>query len=54
MTDNGAVPGPSETLDPNSRMTFNVAETVSTYEVSTKVTSNIPVVVERAVYGDGG
>jgi len=53
MTPTGPVTGPSETIAANSRKTFNVAETVpGVYEVSTKVTSNAPVIAERAMYGD--
>jgi len=34
--------------------TFNVAETVpGVFEVSTKVTSNVPVIAEMSMYGDG-
>ncbi|MBU4173864.1 MAG: hypothetical protein KJ686_03025 [Actinobacteria bacterium] len=54
MTPSGPVVGPSETIGSNSRKTFNVAETVpGVYEVSTKVTSNLPVIAEKAMYGDG-
>jgi hypothetical protein len=53
MTSSGQVDGPVATLEPGTRKTFNVAETVSgEYEVSTKVVSSVPVIVERAVYGD--
>ncbi len=53
MTPSGPVNGPSETIAANSRTTFNVAETVpGLLEVSTKVTSNVPVIAERAMYGD--
>jgi hypothetical protein len=50
MTDQGGMPGPSMTLAPNSRHTWFVGDTVTTYDVSTKVTSNMPVVAERAEY----
>ena len=53
MTPDGPVPGPTTTLAPNSRITFNVAHTVpNEYEVSTKVMSDQPVVAERAVYAN--
>ncbi len=53
MTPTGSVNGPSVTLAPFSRKTFNVGDTVSsTDSVSTMVTGSIPVVAERAVYGD--
>jgi len=49
----GPVAGPSETIAANSRKTFNVAEIVpDVFEVSTKVTSSVPVIAERAMYGD--
>jgi len=54
MTSSGPVDGPAETIPANSRKTFNVADTVpGVFEVSTRVTSNIPVIAERAMYGDG-
>ncbi|MHB8895714.1 MAG: DUF5719 family protein [Candidatus Geothermincolia bacterium] len=53
MTDDGKREGPSFELAPNTRKTVNVAETVpGTWNVSTRVESDTPVVVERAVYGD--
>ena len=50
QTDSGEVTGPSFTLTPGSRESINVADTVSTYEVSTTVSSSAPVIAERAVY----
>lgn len=50
MTPSGAVAGPTKTLEPNSRESFEVAKTVKAWEVSTKVTSNQPVVAERSMY----
>ena len=53
MTPEGPVQGPSETIPANSRQTYNVASTIpDCWEVSTKVTSDEPVIAERAVYGD--
>ena len=53
MTSKGTVTGPSVTIPPRSRKTFEVAKTVSNeYNVSTKVTSDQPVVAERAMYGN--
>jgi len=53
MTPDGPVAGPSEELPPNSRKTYNVAAHVpNTWEVSTKVQSDKPVVAERAEYGN--
>ena len=50
MTDQGEVAGPTKTLAPNSRFSWNLGEFVTTYDVSTMVTSDKPVVAERAVY----
>ena len=52
MTPAGLVGGPFETIPANSRKTFNVADTVpGVYEVATRVTSSVPVIAERAMYG---
>ena len=51
MTSEGPKDGPSGTLAPNSRQTWKVNDFVTTWNVSTKVTSNQPVVAERAMYG---
>lgn len=53
MTGEGPVPGPETDLAPNSRQSFNVGSYVTTYDVSTQVQSDNPVVVERAMYGGG-
>lgn len=51
MTDNGPAAGPHLNLPPHSRKTVNVADFVpDNFSVSTKVTSNRPVIAERAVY----
>ena len=53
MTVAGEVPGPGVTVPANSRMTFNVADTVpGQWSVSTMVTADRPVVAERSMYGD--
>ena len=53
MTRNGAVAGPSVTIPSSSRMTFHVADSVpGCWEVSAKVSSDKPVVAERAMYGN--
>jgi YVTN family beta-propeller protein len=53
MTPDVSANGPRVTIPPNSRMTFNVGDTVSfTDSVSTMVTSDMPVIAERAVYGN--
>ncbi|MBM3957875.1 MAG: hypothetical protein FJ313_07475, partial [Gemmatimonadetes bacterium] len=54
MTDNGPVKGPAVNIPALSRETFEVAAAVpNTWEVSTKVEANKPVVAERAMYGSG-
>ena len=50
QTDTGAVAGPTRTIQPGSRESFNVADTVKTFQVSTLVTSDEPVIAERAMY----
>jgi hypothetical protein len=52
MTDTGAVPGPMEVLEPNSRITWKANDYVTNWNVSTLVTSNKPVIAERAMYGN--
>ncbi|MFH1148910.1 MAG: DUF5719 family protein [Actinomycetota bacterium] len=52
MTPSGEVEGPSATVGANSRHSFNLAESIpGEWSVSTKVESDRPVVVERAMYG---
>jgi hypothetical protein len=54
MTRTGPVTGPAADLQPGKRRTFNVADTVPLApEVSTSVVSDVPVVAERAMYGNG-
>lgn len=50
QTGEGEKPGPTFDLAPRSRTSVNVADTVQTYDVSTTVSSDEPVVAERAVY----
>jgi len=50
MTPGGAVPGPALTLAPHTRQSVNVADVVKDFSVSTSVSSDNPVVCERAVY----
>jgi serine protease len=51
MTPAGEIAGPSVTLAPQSRVSINVADTVpNEWSVSTKVTANDSIIVERAVY----
>ena len=53
MTPEGSIAGPPATLEPGTRQTFNVAETVpGNWSVSTMVTSDYPIVAERAMYWD--
>jgi hypothetical protein len=53
QTASGPVDGPTATLAPNTRQTFDVGQTVRTWDVSTRVLSDVPVVAERAMYGSG-
>ena len=51
MTPTGLKLGPKTTLEPGTRQSFNVAESVpDTWDVSIMVTSDQPVIVERAMY----
>jgi len=50
MTEEGPADGPTATLAPNSRFSWPAGEWVTSFHVSTKVESNLPVVAERAVY----
>jgi DMSO/TMAO reductase YedYZ molybdopterin-dependent catalytic subunit len=51
MNESGAKAGPNVTMAPHTRMTFNVADSVpNDWAVSTKVTSDQPVIAERAMY----
>jgi hypothetical protein len=51
MNESGAKAGPNVTKAPHTRMTFNVADSVpNDWAVSTKVTSDQPVIAERAMY----
>ncbi len=51
LTENGEVQGPSGVIPPFTRVSYNVADTVQSYNVSTKVTSKYGgVVAERSMY----
>ncbi|MDY6797074.1 MAG: DUF4397 domain-containing protein [Actinomycetota bacterium] len=50
MTENGPAAGPSMVLDPNTRYTWKLNDYVTSWQVSTEVTSDKPVVAERAMY----
>jgi nitrogen fixation protein FixH len=54
MTPEGNVAGPTVTLPPDTRQTFNVADTVpGAWQVSARVTADRPVIAERSMYGGG-
>jgi hypothetical protein len=54
MTSQGPVAGPSATIAGNTRRTFKVADSVpGSWEVSTRVNSDVPVIAERSMYGGG-
>jgi hypothetical protein len=50
MTENGPVAGPSAVLPANSRQTWKANDYVTSWNVSTEVTADMPVVAERAMY----
>ena len=50
QTGNGEVNGPQITVPPRSRESVNVGDTVKSYNVSTTVESEEPVIAERAMY----
>lgn len=51
MTSEGEVSGPTADLEPGTRLTLNTADTVpDTWSVSTEVTSDKPIIAERATY----
>jgi len=53
MTPAGTVPGPTVTVGANSRFTVRVNDVVTSGDVSTRVTSAAPVVVEHSLYWGG-
>ncbi len=53
LTPGGTVPGPSVAVPAYSRKTVFAADTVPSSDVSTRVTSDKPVVVERSMYWNG-
>ncbi|MEW6552853.1 MAG: DUF5719 family protein [Actinomycetota bacterium] len=54
MTEEGPVSGPSATIPPESRLTWNAGTYVTSFHVSTRVASDQAVVAERAVYWNSG
>ncbi len=53
LTGEGKKDGPAAEVGPGMRHSFHVDECVTTYDVSTLVESDVPVVAERAMYDDG-
>jgi photosystem II stability/assembly factor-like uncharacterized protein len=54
MTPSGTIAGPAMTVPAGSRQTINVADTVpNQFSVSTKVTSDKPIGVQRTMYWNG-
>jgi len=49
-TDQGEVAGPELSIPPHSRLSVNAGDSVQSFHVSTMVSSNKPVVAERATY----
>ena len=52
LTPAGKVPGPTVTVAPYARVTVKANDTVPSGDVSTRVTSAAPVVVEHSIYWD--
>jgi hypothetical protein len=52
QTDKGALAGPRAKVPAHSRATFNVSESVVSFNVSARVTSDRDIVCERAMYGN--
>ncbi|MBN2167665.1 MAG: M23 family metallopeptidase [Actinobacteria bacterium] len=50
QTEKGPVPGPVDSIQPKSRKSYNLADYVNSYNVSTKISAEMPVVCERAMY----
>ncbi|MBU4174821.1 MAG: hypothetical protein KJ907_04405, partial [Actinobacteria bacterium] len=54
MTESGEVPGPQLELEPGSRGTVNVADTVpGEWSVATRVTGDKDIIAERSTYWNG-
>ena len=52
LTEGGPVPGPEADIEPGRRQSFHADAFVTSYDVSTLVNSDLPVVAERAMYDD--
>lgn len=53
QTEKGEVKGPTGTVEPKQRRTFDLGEWVTSYDVSALVESSGPLACERSMYGDG-
>jgi murein DD-endopeptidase MepM/ murein hydrolase activator NlpD len=53
QTENGQVDGPSGTIAPRSRKTFDLGASVTSYNVSAVVEASAPIACERSMYGEG-
>ena len=53
QTDKGEVAGPRDTIPAGTRRTYNLADYVVSYDVSTRISATGGVVCERAMYGGG-
>ncbi len=54
QTEDGQVHGPQELVPAETRRSYRANDYVSSFDVSTKVNADGDVVVERAMYGNGG
>jgi hypothetical protein len=52
ITENGPQAGPTAVLPPNTRFTWKANDFITSFNVSTAVYSDQPVVAERAMYGN--
>jgi hypothetical protein len=53
LSDKGEKEGPTRPVPPMSRNTYNLGDIASGISPGTVITSSVPIVVERAMYGDG-
>ena len=52
LTSTGPITGPTVSIPPKSRRTVRVNDYVTDFDVATKVSSSIPIAVERAIYAN--
>ena len=53
-TDTGEVDGPSLVIPPETRQSLNLGDSApASWDISTEIESDVPVVAERAMYWDG-